>query len=115
MNNRTIVDEIAGPTAFEPAPTNTATRKDSPTAEFERFVSLPVYKFGDDYSGQWLDSREIWACRELLYFLAWRDIQVRYKQTLLIGVASAFIQPDVTVVVFTIAFSRMVNVPSDRI
>ena len=52
-----------------------------------------------------IDLRELWAYRELLYFLTWRDIKIRYKQTV-IGVAWALIQPILTVAVFTIIFSR---------
>lgn len=59
-----------------------------------------------------LNLRAIWHYRELLYFLTWRDIKVRYKQTLL-GVAWALIQPLSIMVVFSIFFGRLVNVPSD--
>jgi lipopolysaccharide transport system permease protein len=55
---------------------------------------------------------EVWEYRELLYFLAWRDIKVRYKQTLL-GVAWAVIQPLLTMVVFSIFFGRLARMPSD--
>lgn len=58
--------------------------------------------------------REIWEYRELLYFLLWRDIKVRYKQTLL-GAAWAVIQPFMTMVVFSIFFGRLARVPSDGI
>ena len=49
---------------------------------------------------------ELWAYRELLYFLVWRDIKVRYKQTLL-GAAWAIIQPVLTMVVFTLFFGNL--------
>ena len=55
---------------------------------------------------------EMWAYRELLYFLIWRDIKVRYKQTLL-GAGWAIIQPLMTMVVFTIFFGHLAKVPSD--
>lgn len=58
--------------------------------------------------------QEIWAYRELLYFLVWRDIKVRYKQTAL-GVAWVVIQPLLTMVVFTLFFGKLANVPSDGI
>jgi lipopolysaccharide transport system permease protein len=61
-----------------------------------------------------LKLHELWAYRELLYFLAWRDIKVRYKQTAL-GVAWAIIQPFMTMVVFSLFFGRLANVPSDGI
>jgi lipopolysaccharide transport system permease protein len=61
-----------------------------------------------------LGLREIWEYRELLYFLLWRDVKVRYKQTLL-GAAWAIIQPFMTMVVFSIFFGRLAQVPSDGI
>src|SRR2546423_13668882 len=55
--------------------------------------------------------RDLWRYRELFYFLAWRDILVRYKQTV-IGVAWALIRPFLTMVVFTFVFSRIARLPS---
>ncbi len=57
---------------------------------------------------------ELWEYRELLYFLVWRDIKVRYKQTAL-GAAWAVIQPFFTMVVFSLFFGRLAKVPSDGI
>jgi lipopolysaccharide transport system permease protein len=57
---------------------------------------------------------EIWVYRELLYFLIWRDVKVRYKQTVL-GAGWAILQPVMTMVVFTIVFGRLANIPSDGI
>ena len=51
-----------------------------------------------------LNLRELWAYRELLYFLTWRDVKIRYKQTA-IGVAWAILQPVVTTAIFTLLFS----------
>jgi lipopolysaccharide transport system permease protein len=64
----------------------------------------------------WISLRldELWQYRELLYFLAWRDIKVRYKQTAL-GAAWAIIQPFFTMVVFSIFFGKLAKVPSDGI
>lgn len=56
--------------------------------------------------------RELWEYRELLYFLTWRDIKVRYKQTV-IGAAWAVLQPFLTMVVFTLVFKNIAAVPSD--
>ena len=61
-----------------------------------------------------LGLREIWAYRELLYFLIWRDIKVRYKQTVL-GGAWAIIQPLFTMVVFSLFFGKLAKMPSDGI
>ncbi|WP_217921337.1 ABC transporter permease [Miltoncostaea oceani] len=59
-----------------------------------------------------LDLAELWSYRELLFFLAWRDVKVRYKQTVL-GAAWAVIQPALTMVVFSIFFGGLADVPSD--
>jgi lipopolysaccharide transport system permease protein len=64
------------------------------------FISLKIHEF--------------WIYRELLYFLVWRDIKVRYKQTVL-GGTWAIIQPFLTMVVFSLFFGRLANIPSDGI
>ncbi len=61
-----------------------------------------------------LKLRELWEYRELLYFLTWRDIKVRYKQTVL-GAAWAIIQPFFTMVVFSLFFGKLAKMPSDGI
>jgi lipopolysaccharide transport system permease protein len=61
-----------------------------------------------------LNLLEIWEYRELLYFLIWRDIKVRYKQTILGGLW-AIIQPVSTMLVFTLFFGTLANMPSDEI
>lgn len=61
-----------------------------------------------------LQLRELWAYRELLYFLTWRDIKVRYKQTVL-GAAWAIIQPFGTMVVFSLFFGSLARMPSDGV
>jgi len=71
-----------------------------------------VIQAGESAFGRQL--RELWQSRELLYFLAWRDFKVRYKQTLL-GAAWAIIQPLFTMVVFSIFFGYLGKMPSDGI
>ena len=61
-----------------------------------------------------LGLKDLWQYRELLFFLTWRDIKVRYKQTAL-GAAWAVIQPLFTMLVFTLFFGRLAKVPSDGI
>jgi len=56
--------------------------------------------------------RDLWRYRELFVFLAWRDIAVRYKQTV-IGVAWALVRPVLTMIVFTIIFGRLAGLPAD--
>jgi lipopolysaccharide transport system permease protein len=58
-----------------------------------------------------IDTREMWRYRELLYFLTWRDIKVRYKQTVL-GAAWAVLQPFTTMVVFSLFFGRLAEMPA---
>lgn len=62
----------------------------------------------------WNDLKELWNYRELLYFFAWRDIKVRYKQTI-VGVLWAVFQPFMTMVVFTVIFGNLAKIPSDNI
>src|SRR2546422_8833104 len=61
-----------------------------------------------------INLRAIWEYRELLYFLTWRDVKVRYKQTAL-GAAWAILQPVMTMVVFSVFFGRLAKMPSDGI
>src|SRR5687768_6805810 len=56
--------------------------------------------------------RELWQYRELLYFLTWREILVRYKQTVL-GAAWAIIQPFFTMIIFSLFFGRLAKIPSE--
>lgn len=59
-----------------------------------------------------LDLGELWQFRELLFFLVWRDVKVRYKQTVL-GAAWAILQPLLSTAIFTIVFGRLARMPSD--
>ena len=61
-----------------------------------------------------LNLRDLWVYRELIYFMVWREIKVRYKQTML-GAAWAVIQPVMTMLVFTFLFGRVAKLPSDGI
>lgn len=60
----------------------------------------------------WPKFRELWEYRELLFFFAWRDIKVRYRQTVM-GALWAIIQPFFTMVIFSLFFGRLANIPSD--
>lgn len=59
-----------------------------------------------------LNLRDLWEYRELLFFLAWRDVQIRYKQTVL-GFAWAIIQPLVAMVIFSVVFGQLAKLPSN--
>ena len=60
------------------------------------------------------DFRELWRYKELLYFFVWRDLKVRYKQTSL-GILWALIQPFITMVVFSVFFGKLAQIPSDGV
>lgn len=62
----------------------------------------------------WNDIKELWNYRELLYFFAWRDLKVKYKQTV-VGIAWAIFQPFMAMVVFSVVFGKLANLPSDGI
>ena len=80
----------------------------SDSEELPTFVIRPITGW------RFLDLGELWAYRELIYFLTWRDIKVRYKQTA-IGVAWAVLQPLAMMVAFTLFLGRLARVPSDGI
>ncbi len=61
-----------------------------------------------------LNLRELWLYRELIYFLTWRDLKVRYKQTVL-GAGWAILQPVLSMIVFSIFFGSLLNVPSEGV
>jgi lipopolysaccharide transport system permease protein len=61
-----------------------------------------------------LNLRDLWIYRELIYFMVWRDVKVKYKQTLL-GMAWAVIQPVMTMLIFTFLFGKVAKLPTDGI
>ena len=74
-------------------------------------AEIPLIRIAPSTS-RLLDLHELWDYRELLYFLVWRDIKVRYKQTA-IGAAWSIIQPLLTMITFTVVFDKFANMPSD--
>jgi lipopolysaccharide transport system permease protein len=93
----------------------TITRRTPPAGEGLPLVSeVPVTVIRPSRGWISLNLRDLWEYRELLYFLTWRDIKVRYKQTVL-GAAWAIIQPFFTMVVFSLFFGKLAKVPSDDI
>lgn len=76
--------------------------------------SIPVIRIEPTKGWVALQLKELWDYRELLYFLIWRDVKVRYKQTAL-GAAWAIIQPVFTMIVFSLFFGRLAKMPSDGI
>jgi lipopolysaccharide transport system permease protein len=76
--------------------------------------AIPTLRIAPSKGWVSLKLHEVWEYRELLYFLVWRDIKVRYKQTAL-GATWAIIQPFFTMVVFSLFFGHLAKVPSDGI
>jgi len=76
--------------------------------------NLPVLRIEPSRGWVSLQLHELWKYRELLYFLIWRDVKVRYKQTAL-GAAWAIIQPFFTMVIFSLFFGQLAKVPSDGV
>jgi lipopolysaccharide transport system permease protein len=74
----------------------------------------PVRVFRAQRGWRLLDLAELWEFRELLYFLIWRDVKVRYKQTAL-GALWAVLQPAMYMVLFTLVFGRLAHLPSDGV
>ncbi len=80
----------------------------------EREQALPIIRFKPSRGWVPLHLGDLWEYRELLFFLAWRDIQVRYKQAAL-GVSWAVLQPLLTVAIFSVIFGRLAHLPSENI
>ncbi|HEU0162939.1 MAG TPA: ABC transporter permease [Rhizomicrobium sp.] len=76
--------------------------------------TLPTVRLQPSGRLRFLDLAELWHYRELIYFLTWRDIKVRYKQTA-IGVVWAVLQPIALILVFTLFFGRLAKLPSDGV
>src|SRR5687767_56164 len=85
-------------------------RKDTEREHLDEHLTIIQSRTG----WQVIDFAEAWRFRELLYFMVWRDVKVRYKQTVL-GVAWALIQPLMTMVVFTVFFGRLAKMASDGV
>jgi lipopolysaccharide transport system permease protein len=74
-------------------------------------AAAPLYRIAPPRGWLEVRLRELWEYRELLYFFVWRDVKIRYKQTV-IGVAWVVLQPLLTMVVFTLFFGRLAKLPS---
>ena len=90
------------------------TRPEIVTSESKAVSSPPMFVIEPTEGFIALDLRELWHYRDLLYFLTWREISIRYKQTVL-GFAWAILQPLLTMVVFTVFLGRLAKVPSDGV
>jgi lipopolysaccharide transport system permease protein len=75
---------------------------------------LPLIHIKPSHGWVSINLQELWEYRELLYFLTWRDVKIRYKQTIL-GASWAIIQPFFTMVVFSLFFGKLGKIPSDGV
>lgn len=89
-----------------------ATKEDATSNAAE--LSEPLVRIRPASGLPSINLREVWAYRDLAYFLIWRDIKVRYKQTVL-GAAWAIIQPFFTMIVFSLFFGRLAGIPSEGV
>ena len=101
----TLVEPVSVPTTEAPAKSR---------ARSYNVPLTPVITIKPSKPWSPLNLRTLWSYRELLYFLIWRDIKVRYKQTAL-GALWAIIQPLIMMIIFTIFFSKLVRIPTDGI
>lgn len=101
------------PITASPALTSKGTESNI-AVKVETNVDLPVIRLQPSKGWVPVKLGELWEYRELLFFMIWRDIKVRYKQTIL-GMSWAIIQPFFTMIVFSLFFGRLAQVPSDGI
>src|SRR5262245_31373904 len=94
------------------SPTQTDYRASETIAVPGATHDLPLTVIEPARGWRWINLRELWRYRELLYFLTWRDIKVRYKQTVL-GAAWAVIQPLATMAVFALFLGRATGLTGD--
>jgi lipopolysaccharide transport system permease protein len=107
LTNNTVGKEMHHSTHPEPRPVVA-------TAAAIHAADAPVFRIQPLHGWASLNLHELWEYRELLYFLSWRDVKVRYKQTAL-GAAWAIIQPFFTMVVFSLFFGQLAKIPSDGV
>ncbi|HVF50077.1 MAG TPA: ABC transporter permease [Pyrinomonadaceae bacterium] len=104
--------------ALEPEPAPPDIQRDASAPQATHAPALvpaqPLVLIDAERSSVWLDLRDLWRFRELLYFLTWRDIKVRYKQTLM-GAAWVVIQPIFSMLLFTLVFNKFAGLSSGDI
>ncbi|MBA2733529.1 MAG: ABC transporter permease [Acidobacteria bacterium] len=110
----TASESTHAPKSTAPAQTDPPLNTEPPASALRTLPDNPVVIIEPRKSWVALGLRDLWAYRELLYFLTWRDIRVRYKQTLL-GAAWAIIQPLATMVIFTLFFGKIAGIPSNGV
>ena len=111
---RSIADDKAEESCARTAPAGGGVYRSAASAESYVLPAEPVVVVEPSRSWVALNLREIWSYRELLFFLVWRDVKVRYKQTVL-GASWAIIQPLITMIIFTYFFGKLARVPTDGV
>lgn len=106
-----VTDDVSTMAILEPSSTSAV----NPSTAHSSAEDVQAPTIIEPRKGWWhFNWRDLWAYRELLFFLVWRDVKVRYKQTLL-GASWAIIQPTLQLVVFTIIFGRLAGVNTNGI
>lgn len=90
------------------------TEAELPQPSMLSLLDKPLVTIAPSRSWVALNLQDLWAYRELLFFLTWRDVKVRYKQTVL-GAAWAILQPVLTTLIFTLFFGKLAGIPSDGV
>lgn len=103
-----------GDAAIKPTSTDQDVQLQNPSSSSLEVLEEPLVIIEPNRRWGVGELKDLWAFRELLYFLTWRDVKVRYKQTEL-GIVWAIIQPLFTMLIFTLFFGRLAGVPSDNV
>ncbi len=114
MSSTSFEDSSEADTVVEAVSVPTTETPDKPRVTSYNLPLKPIIIIGHSRPWSPLNLRNLWSYRELLYFLIWRDIKVRYKQTAL-GALWAIIQPLSMMIIFTIFFSKLARIPTDGI
>src|SRR5690349_12180792 len=109
MSTTTSGSQPVGPDWVNPAGTLTTSKSSYYQVPAEPLVTIEAGR-----SWEAVNPRHFWTYRELIYFLALRDLKVRYKQTAL-GIVWVVLQPILTTIVFTVILGRLARVPSDNV
>lgn len=109
-----VETSLENPIAQSTATIKTTSDNQTSNTFADTLPEQPLVKIAPGKAGSALRVRDLWAYRELLYFLTWRDVKVRYKQTSL-GAAWAILQPLLTMLIFTLLFGRLAGIQSGDI
>jgi lipopolysaccharide transport system permease protein len=114
LSNAEVEPVRAAPDASGVAPLSGISPEVPLPASTSLISDEPVIVLEPSKSWSPLNLRDLWSYRELLYFLTWRDVKIRYKQSVL-GITWAILQPLCTMLLFTLLFGRLAKLPTDNI